>query len=616
MLSRYSALAALSAALFLLLPLSHAGVVGTASIYAPAVVLSNNTGTLTRITLTIFNGTGAVSVSGAASVANSTQQSARTAAYYACAYTSKSCTKYDFTYDINDTAVNVSGPSAGAAMTLLAVSALTHRQLPTGFTITGTINSSGDIGLIGGVYDKVGAAKKNGMNFVIVPASTGYEDALYYLVQTTFNIPLVQASNITQAWQLINSSAEAAQHESTFNTTVDYHTSSIIPTSLNCSDKCNTAAFGMLVNSTLLLASSEISATSGYGIHSGIASMLSGVLDQSRAVAQKGYLYTAADLAYLDYINAYYFAHHNITIYGAQNEIYNVSSACSSLIAPQYNTNNYEFVVSGELRQLWGTYTITAVNSSLNTSQQPDTDQALYDIYLAGQASGWCNAAYFMYNISNMTSGTPLVQSAALQSIASARLNSTLKYGTNLYTATARQAYNKGEYAAAILDAGYANAFGPQIPINYSTQQLLALAAQHASNATYGVWATEFAKESQFYAQESNRSSQNATLAHTYAIQAYSSALLGSIISNDTAVISANLNVAAASTTRVNTTTAQQTSQQTSLYQTQGLALQFTMLLIIVSVLLLLVCVGLTILILIYFKMRNTNKRNKRKRRR
>jgi hypothetical protein len=59
---------------------SAAALVGNSSIRAPAVVLNNNTGSLTSITLRITNGTGKVSVLGPQNVGSTTLQSADIAA--------------------------------------------------------------------------------------------------------------------------------------------------------------------------------------------------------------------------------------------------------------------------------------------------------------------------------------------------------------------------------------------------------------------------------------------------------------------------------------------------------------------------------------------------------
>ena len=63
----------------------------------------------------------------------------------------------------------VDGPSAGAAMAVAAVSALTGRPVDGGCAITGEISVQGQIGPVGGVPEKVEAARRAGLTRVCIP---------------------------------------------------------------------------------------------------------------------------------------------------------------------------------------------------------------------------------------------------------------------------------------------------------------------------------------------------------------------------------------------------------------------------------------------------------------
>lgn len=181
---------------------SSGKVIGTATIRAPAVILFNNTGSLTTFSLTVTTGDGMVSIVGPSRVGNSTIGSAQTAAHYASSYLGLNFSNYNFTYDISAGTDNVSGPSGGAAMTLLAISALSNVRLNTNFSVTGTISPNGTIGPIGGVFDKASAVKSGGLSYFLVPevpSSSIYEE-LYLLTQNRFGLPLVQVDNISEAY--------------------------------------------------------------------------------------------------------------------------------------------------------------------------------------------------------------------------------------------------------------------------------------------------------------------------------------------------------------------------------------------------------------------------------
>jgi len=63
----------------------------------------------------------------------------------------------------------VDGPSAGALMTLLAISAIGEKPLREDLTLTGTIDEDGKVGSVGGIPEKAQAAKDAGKALFLVP---------------------------------------------------------------------------------------------------------------------------------------------------------------------------------------------------------------------------------------------------------------------------------------------------------------------------------------------------------------------------------------------------------------------------------------------------------------
>ena len=435
--------------LLLMLSYSSAAVVGTATIRAPAVIVTNNTGSLTTITLVITNGNGAVTVTGPQTVANSTIQSATTAAAYASNYTGHMLSDYNFSYNISDAGDNVSGPSAGAAMTILAVSAFTNIPLRKDFTMTGTISGNGSIGQIGGVYDKASAAKASGADLILVPkvAQTDPEDELYLLVQTNFGIPLVQVANISQAaYFAFNSDINGLSNETEYNFYTDMHAPELPQAGINCSALCNYTIFGYLLNSTFNLTHNEINMLDANPKFYGIGSQMGRVLNQSMAIAEHGYLYVGADYSFLDYVNAFYFNGYSTNRSAALSTLYAIQYFCNSLKPPQLTTSNYNYVINAELRQEWGDYSINSTISSYNSSQI-DSDEILDELYVGAQANGWCSAANIVFNASGRNQGgTPVVPSSALGPIAASRLARASQYGPSMYYTTAEQAYSQSNY--------------------------------------------------------------------------------------------------------------------------------------------------------------------------
>jgi len=98
-----------------------------------------------------------------------TQISTRFARDIACSYLEDDCLKYDFIYTIRAGSPIIAGPSAGGAITLLTISLLEGLELDKSVSITGTINSGGIIGPVGGIKEKIDAASEKGLSKVLIP---------------------------------------------------------------------------------------------------------------------------------------------------------------------------------------------------------------------------------------------------------------------------------------------------------------------------------------------------------------------------------------------------------------------------------------------------------------
>ncbi|MBI4052824.1 MAG: hypothetical protein HY394_02180 [Candidatus Diapherotrites archaeon] len=101
-------------------------------------------------------------------VGTSTQTTERIAVELAKNYY-KNVGGFDYKFDINSSASLVEGPSAGAAMALLVISSLQDKKVPAFVGLTGTINSDGSIGPVGGVFEKSRKASQIGIKLFMVP---------------------------------------------------------------------------------------------------------------------------------------------------------------------------------------------------------------------------------------------------------------------------------------------------------------------------------------------------------------------------------------------------------------------------------------------------------------
>jgi len=142
----------------------------TTEVMFPLVaVTSNGEGVLEYGILKIVNGNGRVYISINPFVEPDTQYALENAIKSACKLAKKDCSRYDFILDIHSDATLVGGPSAGLPFALAVYYGLLNKSFPPYVAATGTIDSEGRIGPVGGIFEKALAAAKAGKKLFLVP---------------------------------------------------------------------------------------------------------------------------------------------------------------------------------------------------------------------------------------------------------------------------------------------------------------------------------------------------------------------------------------------------------------------------------------------------------------
>ncbi len=106
-----------------------------------------------------------------------TQISTRFANEIACKLANIDCSKYDFFYTIKSSSPIVGGPSAGAAITTITFATLMNLNINHDVAVTGTINSGGLVGPVGGLKEKIEAAGRAGIKTVLIPEGEGFSSS-------------------------------------------------------------------------------------------------------------------------------------------------------------------------------------------------------------------------------------------------------------------------------------------------------------------------------------------------------------------------------------------------------------------------------------------------------
>lgn len=133
---------------------------------------SNKSGTVATLSLELRPGSERVFLETFPMTKVTTQASLRFAQQIACKSVDVDCSQFDFLYTIKSLPGIVGGPSAGGAAALLTAALLLNKEVPDEIAMTGTINSGGLIGPVGGLRYKVEAASNNGIKQVLLPQGT------------------------------------------------------------------------------------------------------------------------------------------------------------------------------------------------------------------------------------------------------------------------------------------------------------------------------------------------------------------------------------------------------------------------------------------------------------
>ncbi len=121
-----------------------------------------------------------------------TQISTRYAKDIACEISHVDCSQYDFTYTIQARTSIIGGPSAGAAVSALTAIALMDLPYSDDVAVTGTINSGGIVGPVGGVKEKIEAASDVGLSKVLISRGSANHSEFSNSTNSSVYLDLVQ----------------------------------------------------------------------------------------------------------------------------------------------------------------------------------------------------------------------------------------------------------------------------------------------------------------------------------------------------------------------------------------------------------------------------------------
>lgn len=147
-----------------------------------------------NLDLKITRGNGQVFVNSNSLKEIDTQLSITNGKNIACELLDLNCDNVDFHYTFNQDSVILKGPSATSSIALITAKTLNEEKMPENIAMTGSLNSVGVVGPVGGIEEKIKLAQQKGFEKVIIPLTGTPQNT------TNFSIDIVPVLDLTQAY--------------------------------------------------------------------------------------------------------------------------------------------------------------------------------------------------------------------------------------------------------------------------------------------------------------------------------------------------------------------------------------------------------------------------------
>lgn len=491
----------------LLLLLAYAALAGSAGMHVPAVAVDGG-GEIVWLSVEITNGTGLVYTATRPLVGIDTQVSERTAVAVGMHVVGAEIGAHDVFIRMDaGEAREVDGPSAGAAMALLSISALNGSKIRSDVTITGAIQEDGSITQVGGIVDKVKASSEKGIAYVLIPRETRASDKIIILgLEGKYGIRIVEVADIREAAAVAfspeGSPVPAAQHAQ------PGRISGISEYEYECPG-CEVWRFGGIAQSAVAQNAESVAALSRdkQGAYSDILPFLEKELADSQEALSNGYYYTAANTAFLNEVDVTMAGNMGITRAEAQQELLGAEGCLESLRRPQLTLENMDFVFGGDLRAAWARDKLDSAKKGVALMDDDDYERVLSTYRDALYAAGWCGVASELYHEAEAIGGAQMDE-RVLEGYARSKVREAetayLSSGigdsdTAWHLSVALISINSSSYGAAAFGAGYVMSIVRAA--NASADEMNATRETAFSRKGRTLWSALFLAHASFYSQ-------------------------------------------------------------------------------------------------------------------
>lgn len=415
--------------------------------YVPAVV--GEDGGTVKVTETLAPGYGDIYVTVSPKIGVSTQESIREAVEYAAGISSfpAGCDVL-LRFDASESTDYIEGPSAGAAITAMSYALMENRSMRQDAIMTGTIETDGSIGAVGGLYEKAGSAIERGAKYFIVPQENMFELLLLKKLQKTSNITVLQAGDIEQVIEFMLDNKTIPQ---------DGFMASEKP--LPDPPKYDDSEIALFRPVARYMMELEKNATDRIeGSDDDIIAIKDFYRNEERVQERlllRGYLFSAANEAFLDFIDISTIRALIESDADIARKKGDLGICLGNLQRPVMDQSNMEWVVGTDLRYAWAydKYNSTDAQADLLTEER----YIQYRDLMYGEA--WCYVGKGL--LSAAPSGGTAIDEDSWAKLAEERINEAGALATDPAKDTferlaiAKESYERRRFGAAIYDAVY-----------------------------------------------------------------------------------------------------------------------------------------------------------------
>ncbi len=446
--------------LFIILILTTAIIAceGKITYQVPAIV--GNDGSLVRVTMEMTNGNGATYVTISPRIGLATQDSIEDAIDYAYRLSEKE-DECDIlvTFDTLPQTNYIDGPSAGAAISVIAYALIDDKTLRDDTLITGAIDKNGNIGPVGGTYEKAKSAANNGAKYFISPIGDLYEHLLMEKLEERYDITVLEVERIEEIIAFM-----------TENTMIEDRP--LISRKRDIPELIGYDAHGLEEFEPVARKMIQTEETVLNGIPKNnnetaqIAEFFENEKQRQEIILNKGYYFSAANEAFLNYIEINTITALLLEQASLVEKKYEIEDCLDEITSPEITDENFEWVIGSDLRRAWAQDKLdkTDIRSEtfLYEEQFIKYNELMY-------ADAWCNVAKGL-TAATTSSGQTIDEKEwkelAEETIQRAKFVGTTTPETQSRLVIAENLYISGKYGAAIYDATYV------ITMEQTTQEL------------------------------------------------------------------------------------------------------------------------------------------------